>query len=311
MDLHLEGEIAFIAGSSRGIGKAIAAALLDEGACVVLTGRDEASLKATHAELATPANQHRILAVRGDFTHTDTIARAFDRTLQHFGRIDHLVANLGTGSGTPGWELPETEWSRLFELNFFASIRLTQAALPHLLANQKGSSSRPETVSQSSSSRPQREARSGETPAFREASAEGTSKSTTYNVERTTYNATGSILYISSIVAVESTPAPLPYSAAKAALVNYSKNLARQLGPKGIRVNTIAPGNIFFPGGSWERHLTNRREAVEAMLKTEVPQQRFGSPEEIASLAAYLCSPQAAFATGGCYIMDGGQTRTL
>ena len=272
MDLHLEGQIAFIAGSSRGIGKAIAAALLDEGACVVLTGRDEASLKATHAELATPANQHRILAVRGDFTHADTISRAFDRTLQHFGRVDHLVANLGTGSGTPGWDLPETEWSRLFELNFFASVRLTQAALPHLLANKPVPTS---------------------------------------NVERTTYNATGSILYISSIVAVESTPAPLPYSAAKAALVNYSKNLARQLGPRGIRVNTIAPGNIFFAGGSWERHLANRRESVESMLKTEVPQQRFGSAEEIASLAAYLCSPQAAFATGSCYIMDGGQTRTL
>ncbi len=47
------------------------------------------------------------------------------------------------------------------------------------------------------------------------------------------------------------------------------------------------------------------------MLQTEVPQQRFGTPEEIASLAAYLCSSQAAFATGACYVMDGGQTRTL
>jgi 3-oxoacyl-[acyl-carrier protein] reductase len=121
----------------------------------------------------------------------------------------------------------------------------------------------------------------------------------------------GSILYISSIVAVEATPAPLPYSAAKAALNNYAKNLARQLGPQRIRVNTIAPGNIYFPGGSWERHLANRKEAVESMLQTEVPLQRFGTPEEIASLAAYLCSPQAGFATGSCFVMDGGQTRTI
>ena len=110
---------------------------------------------------------------------------------------------------------------------------------------------------------------------------------------------------------MEATPAPLPYSAAKAALVNYSKNLARQLGPERIRVNTIAPGNIYFEGGSWERHLASRRDAVEKMLKTEVPQQRFGTPEEIASLAAYLCSPLAGFATGSCYVMDGGQTRSL
>ncbi len=264
MDLQLQNQVAFIAGSSRGIGRAIAATLLAEGARIVLTGRDEASLRATQAELSTPQTHDRILAVRGDFTHAETISRAFERTLAHFGRLDHLIANLGTGSGKPGWDQSEEEWQRLFELNFFASARLTQAALPHLLRN----------------------------------SVEGNGSA-------------GSILYISSIVAVEATPAPLPYSAAKAALNNYAKNLARQLGPQKIRVNTIAPGNIFFPGGSWERHLANRRDAVETMLKTEVPLQRFGTPEEIASLAAWLCSPQAGFATGACYVMDGGQTRVV
>ena len=266
MDLQLTNQVAFIAGSSRGIGRAIAATLLAEGARIVLTGRDETSLRATQLELSTPANHDRILAVRGDFTHAETIARAFERTLQHFGRIDHLIANLGTGSGKPGWDQPDDEWHRLFELNFFAATRLTQAALPHLLRNSD--------------------------------SVKGNGSA-------------GSILYISSIVAVEATPAPLPYSAAKAALNNYAKNLARQLGPQRIRVNSVAPGNIFFPGGSWERHLNTRKEAVESMLKTEVPQGRFGTPEEIASLAAYLCSPQAGFATGACYVMDGGQTRTV
>ena len=60
-----------------------------------------------------------------------------------------------------------------------------------------------------------------------------------------------------------------------------------------------------------ERHLANRSAAVSSMLQTEVPQQRFGTPEEIASLATWLCSPRAAFATGGCYVVDGGQTRTI
>jgi 3-oxoacyl-[acyl-carrier protein] reductase len=259
MDLRLSNQVVFVAGSSRGIGKAIAAALLDEGASVVITGRDEASLRAAESELAGTANRGRILAISGNFSDAATIVAAYGRTIEEFGRIDHLVANLGTGSGKPGWDQAEEEWRRLFEVNFFASTRLTQAALPYLLANPEG----------------------------------------------------GSILYISSIVAIESMPAPLPYSAAKAALVNYSKNLARQLGPKKIRVNTIAPGNIFFPGGSWERHLNNRKEDVETMLRTEVPLQRFGTPEEVASLAAYLCSSQAAFATGGCYVLDGGQTRSL
>jgi 3-oxoacyl-[acyl-carrier protein] reductase len=102
----------------------------------------------------------------------------------------------------------------------------------------------------------------------------------------------------------------LPYSAAKAALANYSKNLARTLA-QNIRVNTIAPGNIFFSGGSWERHLTNRQKAVEDMLATEVPLQRFGSPQEIAALATWLCSPRSAFTTGSTFIADGGQTRSL
>jgi 3-oxoacyl-[acyl-carrier protein] reductase len=259
MDLRLANQVVFVAGSSRGIGKAIAASLLAEGACVVLTGRDEASLQSANNELATPTTGERILAIRGDFADAETIGHAYESTIHRFGKIDHLVANLGTGSGKPGWDQTDEQWQRLFEANFFASTRLTQAVLPHLLANANG----------------------------------------------------GSILYISSIVAIEATPAPLPYSAAKAALVNYSKNLARQLGSRKVRVNTFAPGNIFFPGGSWERHLNKQREAVEAMLQSEVPQQRFGTPEEVASLATYLCSAEAAFATGGCYVLDGGQTRTV
>ena len=53
-------------------------------------------------------------------------------TVGHFGGMDHLVANLGTGSGKPGWDQDESEWIRLFEANFFSSVRLAQAAVPHL-----------------------------------------------------------------------------------------------------------------------------------------------------------------------------------
>ncbi len=257
MNLNLTDQVAFIAGSSRGIGRAIAAALLAEGANIVLTGRDAEALTQTHNELATPDNHHRILAITGNFSDPDTIEDAYNLTVSRFGQIDHLIANLGTGSGKPGWQQDESEWIRLFDANFFASVRLAEAVIPHLTGRPT------------------------------------------------------SILFISSIVALEATPAPLPYSAAKAALTNYAKNLSRLLAPERIRVNTICPGNIFFPGGSWERHLDNRREQVEQMLTTEVPQNRFGTPEEIASLAAYLSSSAAAFATGSTYVMDGGQTRSL
>jgi 3-oxoacyl-[acyl-carrier protein] reductase len=259
MDLQLTDQVVFVAGSSRGIGRGIAEKLLAEGARVILSGRSQPDLNAAFRELSAKFPAERILPVAGDLRDSAAIAAAFRAAADRFGRIDHLIANLGTGSGKPGWDQPAEEWERLFEMNFFASARLAQAAIPFLLANETK----------------------------------------------------GSILFISSIVALEATPAPLPYSAAKAALNNYAKNLARQLGPEGIRVNTIAPGNIFFPGGSWERHLAQRRDAVEQMLETEVPLRRFGTPDEIASFAAFLCSPLAAFATGSCFVIDGGQTRTV
>jgi 3-oxoacyl-[acyl-carrier protein] reductase len=257
MNLGLEKQVVFVAGSSRGIGRAIGEALLAEGACVVLTGRDETSLKKTQAELETAGHSDRLLPIAGDFTDHSMISSAFERTIAKFGRLDHLVANLGTGAGKTGWDQPEEEWARLFEINFFASVRLTQAVLPYLLSNAAG----------------------------------------------------GSIVYIASIAALEASPAPLPYSAAKAALVNYSNNLARQLGSRNVRVNTIAPGNVWFKGGSWDKRLSSHENDVHSMLKSEVPQQRFGAPEEIASLAAYLCSSRASFSTGACHVVDGGQTR--
>lgn len=260
MDLQLKDRVLFVAGSSRGIGKAIAAKLLAEGAKVVLTGRDQASLEAARNELSATAPAANILALAGDFTDSAVIAPAFDKAAQHFGHIDALIANLGSGSSKPGHQLEDAEWQRVFNLNFFGSVRLAQAAIPHLeKSTDKGAS----------------------------------------------------ILFIGSIVAVDATPAPLPYSAAKAALHNYSKNLAHQLAEKHIRVNTLAPGNIFFPGGNWERIRASRPEAVAHMLEHAVPQHRFGTPEEIAALAAFLVSPISAFTTGATFIADGGQTHSI
>jgi 3-oxoacyl-[acyl-carrier protein] reductase len=121
----------------------------------------------------------------------------------------------------------------------------------------------------------------------------------------------GSIVLVASIAGLESTSAPLPYGAAKAALVNYAKNLSRQMGPFEVRVNSVAPGNILFPGGSWERHLAERRDETLRQIDTEVPLRRFGRPEEIADLIVFLSSDRAAFITGSCVVADGGQTRSM
>jgi 3-oxoacyl-[acyl-carrier protein] reductase len=121
----------------------------------------------------------------------------------------------------------------------------------------------------------------------------------------------GSIVLVASIVGLESTPAPLPYSAAKAALVSYGKNLARQVGSFNVRVNSVAPGNVLFPGGSWERHLAERRDEVMQQIESDVPLRRFGRPEEIADVIVFLSSDRASFITGSCVVADGGQTRSV
>jgi 3-oxoacyl-[acyl-carrier protein] reductase len=254
MNLELTDLVALVAGSSKGIGKALATRLLREGCRVCVTGRNATELEKTRVELHREFGE-RILSAEGDLTDPAAIQKVLDLVANAWNRLDILVANIGTGSGKPGWQNDEAEWQRLFGLNFFGSVRLAQSSVP--LLRSRG----------------------------------------------------GSILFVGSIAGLEASPAPLPYSAAKAALVNYSKNLARVLAADKIRVNCLCPGNVLFPGGSWEKHLSNRNVEVQAYISTEVPQQRFGSPEEIASFAAYLLSPVSGFATGGVYVMDGGQTR--
>jgi 3-oxoacyl-[acyl-carrier protein] reductase len=121
--------------------------------------------------------------------------------------------------------------------------------------------------------------------------------------------ARGSIVFVSSIVGIESVTAPLAYSAAKTALVSYAKNLSRAVGRDGIRVNAVAPGNVLFDGGSWARRLSERPEEVRGYIDREVPLGRFGRPDEIANAIAFLASDSASFITGACLVADGGQTR--
>lgn len=119
----------------------------------------------------------------------------------------------------------------------------------------------------------------------------------------------GAIVCISSIAGLAALGAPVAYSGAKAALNAAVKSLARPLAAKGLRINAIAPGNILFPGGTWDRKLAEDRPGVEAMLAREVALGRLGTPEEIAALAVFLASARASFITGTILVADGGQLR--
>ena len=257
MDLGLTDSVAFVAGSSRGIGEGIARSFLGEGARTVITGRDAASLEHTKTAMAREFGADKLLAIQGDLGEIDTVRSALETTIAHFGTLDCVVINVGSGKSIPGWDVPEQEWHSVFERNLWTSIRIAQESLRLMIPQKRGS-----------------------------------------------------IVFISSIAGIAHHGAPLAYSAAKAALTNYAANLATLAAPHGIRVNCVAPGNIVFPGGSWEKRMEERGPEMREFIAREVPQNRLGTPQEIGDVVTFLSSPRASFVTGACWIADGGQTRT-
>lgn len=117
----------------------------------------------------------------------------------------------------------------------------------------------------------------------------------------------GSILHITSIAGLKASPRSVPYGAIKAAVMEYTKTQAVTLAPQGIRVNSIAPGSIFFQGGVWDQARRDNPKLYEATL-ARIPSGRYGRPEEIAHVALFLVSDLASWVTGQTLAVDGGQS---
>jgi 3-oxoacyl-[acyl-carrier protein] reductase len=119
----------------------------------------------------------------------------------------------------------------------------------------------------------------------------------------------GSIINISSIYGREA-GGPLTYNASKAAMISFTKMLARELAPKAVRVNSIAPGSILYPGGIWEDLFKANPAFEKDFVAHEFPAGRLGRPDEVSYAVVMLASPRASWITGTCVPVDGAQGRS-
>jgi 3-oxoacyl-[acyl-carrier protein] reductase len=119
----------------------------------------------------------------------------------------------------------------------------------------------------------------------------------------------GAVVMIASIWGRES-GGRMTYNAVKAAEISLAKAMARELARDNIRVNSVAPGSISFPGGSWSRRQQEDPAGMADFVSRELPFGRFGRPEEVGAVVAFLASPRASWISGASVPVDGCQSRS-
>jgi NAD(P)-dependent dehydrogenase (short-subunit alcohol dehydrogenase family) len=261
MDLELTDKVAVVTGASKGIGLAITRALVDEGARVVAGARTVDTLQGID----------RVTPVALDLVAHDGPVQLIQHAIDEHGRVDVLVNNVGAVrlrlEGFLGTSDEEFAWA--MEMNFFAALRATRAAVAHMVDDGGGA--------------------------------------------------------IVNVASVNSFFQPdagtIDYGAAKAALVNLSKSLAQEFGPRGIRVNCVSPGPVATELWLGDHGVAatvaaatgvdadTAREAVVASIGGFAT-GRFTTPEEVATLVTLLASERLGNVTGVNYVIDGGLIKT-
>ena len=118
----------------------------------------------------------------------------------------------------------------------------------------------------------------------------------------------GLVICISSICGIEYiSGAPLTYSVSKSALNSFVRYYSKIIGPKGVRINAIAPGNIIFKGSTWDRKLKKNKSNVNSMLRKNISLKKLGTGNDISGIVKFLVKSESRFINGSIFVVDGGQ----
>jgi 3-oxoacyl-[acyl-carrier protein] reductase len=243
-----EGRVAIVTGGGRGIGRAVAVRLAEEGANLAISYLSNDAAAEETAQRAREAGVECEL-FKGDVSSPGSVEALFKGVGDAFGRVDILVNNAGITRDNLMMRMKEEEFDEVLRTNLKGTYLCTRAAL-----------------------RPMIRARWGR------------------------------IVNLSSVVGLVGNAGQANYAASKAGIIGFTKSVAREVAQRGITVNAVAPGYV-------ETELTGTLpEEVKDQIRGQVPMGRFGEPEEVAQVVAFLAGETGSYVTGQTIAVDGGMT---